>query len=98
MQLTTATELDIPEIIDLWKELMDFHNDVHPNFPMRKDAHATFEKHLREMMNSEDARVLIMVDEGRVIAYSIPVVAKYNPLWERERYGMIDDLAVTSEW
>jgi ribosomal protein S18 acetylase RimI-like enzyme len=98
MEIITATKLHIPAIIKLWKEFMDFHKDVDPHFPMRKDAHLNWEKYLRELMNSEDAQVLVAQDKGRVIAYSISVITRYAPIWERETYGMINDLAVTSEY
>ncbi len=45
MEITEARENHIPEIVELWKEFMDFHRDIDPRFPMRKDAHTNWEKH-----------------------------------------------------
>jgi len=98
MEIITATEKHIPEIVELWKEFMDFHKDIDPRFPMRKDAHLEWEKHLRELMKSEDTQVLVVLDKNQAVGYSVSQINKYAPLWECETYGMIDTLAVKSNY
>ena len=98
MEITVATNTHIPEVVELWKEFMDFHKDIDPRYPMRRDAHLEWKKHLCELMQSEDSLVLVALDKGRIIGYSISCINIYAPLWELNLYGAIDDMAVKSEY
>lgn len=98
VKIAVATDSHVPEIVEVWKEFMDFHKDVDPRFPMRKDAHLNFEKHLRELMESEDNLILVALDKNQVVGFSTSRIAKYTPVWERETYGYVDTMAVTSDY
>jgi len=65
---------------------------------MRKDAHLNFEKHLRELMESEDNLILVALDKNHIIGFSTSRIAKYPPVWERENYGALDTMAVTLDY
>lgn len=98
MEIITATEKHIPEIIELWKEFMDFHKDVDPRFPLSSDGPANQEKHILNLLNKEDARVAVALDNGRVIGYSVIEIYNYPPIFTRQSYGFISDIAVTSDY
>jgi ribosomal protein S18 acetylase RimI-like enzyme len=96
MEIIIGEEKHIPEIIELFKEFMEFHKKIDPRFPLSKYATKEFEKHLRELMKSEDSRILVAIDNEHVIGFMTARIATYTPLWEREKYGAIDTLAVTA--
>jgi ribosomal protein S18 acetylase RimI-like enzyme len=96
MEIITATDKHILEIVELWKEFMIHHETVDPRFPMRKDAHSSFEKHLREILQAEKNLVLVVVDNRNVIGFSHSSINDYVPIWERETYGTIETMAVKS--
>ena len=98
MEIVTATESHIPEIVELWKEFMDFHKDIDPLWSRGKNGHTNWEKLLRGVMGSENALVLVALDKGHVVGYSISEKSKYPPYHEREIYGFIDDMAVKSNY
>ena len=47
-------------------------------------------------MKSEDGLVLVAVDNGKVVGYSLSEIRTANPGFHREKYGYIDDAAVTA--
>ena len=96
MEVVQAQEKHVAEIIELWLEFMGHHKDIDPRFPMRKEAPSNFEKHLLENMKSENAQVLVALDNDSIIGYSISRISTYPPVWERETYGAIDSIAVKS--
>ena len=98
MEITVATESHVPEIIEIWQEFMDFHKDIDPRFPVRENAHLSFEKHLRDLMKSEDTLVLVALDKGCVVGFSDSQIKKYPPIWERETYGVISSMVVQSNY
>lgn len=94
MEVTEAAESHVPEIVEMWKDFMDFHRDLDPFFTRNRDAHKNFEAYVRELIHSEDAQVLVAVDNGHVRAYSISQIQTYPPIYLDEKYGFISDLAV----
>jgi ribosomal protein S18 acetylase RimI-like enzyme len=97
MEIVVARDSHVPGMVALWKEFMDFHKNIDPRFPVREDAHIGFEKHLRGLMATEDTLALVALDESRVAGFSVSQVDRYAPIWvEREMYGFIDTMAVSS--
>ncbi len=97
MEITQAQGPHVPEIVEIWREFMDFHRDIDPRFPTRKNAHLGFEKHLRDLMQADDTLVLVAVDDGRVVAFALSQLQK-SQVFERGEYGVIDTMAVKSDW
>ena len=100
MKIVKAAEKHIPEIIELWKELTDFLKDIDPDalWSRSKNGHTNWEKLLRGVMGSENALVLVALYKGHVVGYSISEISRYPPIYEREIYGFIDDMAVRSDY
>jgi ribosomal protein S18 acetylase RimI-like enzyme len=98
MRVLIANDKHIPDIIELWKELMDFHKNIDAHWSRGKDGHIAYEKLLREMLESEDATILVAVDNGRTVGYSCLRIAKPPPALEQHSYGVIDATIVTSDY
>jgi GNAT superfamily N-acetyltransferase len=94
VEITTATEAHVLQIVELWQEFMDFHKDLDPRFPLRPEAPASYEKYLREQMQSPEWLILVAVDGGAVIGLTTAQIAKYPPIFQRETYGIISEMAV----
>lgn len=96
MEIVVATDKHIPEIIEVWKEFMDFHKDIDPYLGRGENGHIQFENHLRDLMKSEDTQILIALDKDCAVGYSVSLISKRNPIFKSETYGLISDMAVKS--
>jgi len=96
MEIMIVQECHIPEIVKLWEEFSRFHEPFDPRFPMVDNARSGYETHLRESLVAEDTRVLVALDEGRVVGYVMAMIRKSAPVWKRKRYGYIEEMAVTA--
>lgn len=96
MEVVPAADSHIPEMVEIWKEFMDFHGDIDPFLERRDDGHEHFEKYLREKIDSDDAAVFAATEDDGVIGFSIVYVSSHPPVLKAERYGFIDSLAVKS--
>lgn len=56
-----AVEQDIPRIVDLWKEFVDFHKVRDPFFSRSKEGPENFGKFISENLRKEDAMVYVAV-------------------------------------
>jgi len=94
MEIITAQDHHILSIVEIWKELMDYHAALDPFLTRRLNGHLHFECFLREMMSSPDALVLAALARDSVLGYSISRISKYPPVFVNETYGYICDMAV----
>jgi ribosomal protein S18 acetylase RimI-like enzyme len=96
IEITKAEEDHIPAINKLWLEFMRFHQDIDPIFTPRRGAVAGFEReHLWPFMNSENGLVLVALDGGQVVGYSLSEIQETKGL-ELEKLGYIHEVAVTA--
>ena len=98
MEITIAENSHVPGIVEVWKEFMDFHKEIDPYNARSEDGHIHMEKYLRDSMNSQDAIVLVALDNGHVVGYSISGISKRHPVFQQDTQGVIYDIAVISDY
>jgi ribosomal protein S18 acetylase RimI-like enzyme len=96
MEIEPATEAHIPELVELWAEFFDYHRDIDPYYSRTDDARVHIEKRFREKIDGEDSQVLVAVEAGEVVGYSLFWIAEGSLFVRQRSYGFICDLAVTS--
>jgi len=92
-----GTEDDLPEMLRLWREMMDFHARLEPRFrPLPPPAgEQAWEKHLREgVWGNESWCVFVAEADGRLIGQIMGVLRDQLPVFEPERYGYVTDVVV----
>ena len=96
-RIRPARASDIPAIVELWIELMDFHAERDPWFRRSADGHIGFAEHLANC--SDDVRYVLLAAEldGRVVGYSLAEIAQRPPAFAEREHGFITDMAVTAE-
>ncbi|MFO7889365.1 MAG: GNAT family N-acetyltransferase [bacterium] len=98
IEINEAKKIHIPEIIEIWKEFMDFHRDIDPFFARRENAHHKIKQYLRESVRSRKSQVLIALDGRQIAAYSLSRIAEYPPVFKHTDFGFISDMAVKHEY
>jgi ribosomal protein S18 acetylase RimI-like enzyme len=99
MEILSATESQVPEIVELWKEFWDFHQNLDPKFfVMSEDGPSKFGEYVRGLIKSDDSQVLVAFDQGQVVGYSISQICKRPPVAKQTYYGFISDLGVKAEY
>jgi ribosomal protein S18 acetylase RimI-like enzyme len=91
-----AIEKDIPTIVELWKEFIDFHKIRDSFFSRSKEGPENFGKFIAEKLRKNDAIVYVAEKNGEVIAHILATIQNYPPAFEIKRYGLVNDLAVAS--
>ena len=93
-----ATKDDIPRMIELWKEFIDFHKVRDSLFSRSKEGPENFGKFVAENLRKDDAIVYVAEKKGEVIGHILATIQNYPPAFEMKRYGLVNDLAVTSAY
>ncbi|MFZ2146172.1 MAG: GNAT family N-acetyltransferase [Sedimentisphaerales bacterium] len=93
-----ATKKDVSSIVELWKELMDFHKKLDAFFSRSASGHERFAEFLLGNIENKDSCVLVAADGGRLVGYCQACMAKYPPVLVGEKYVEIFDMAVTEKY
>jgi ribosomal protein S18 acetylase RimI-like enzyme len=93
-----ATKQDIPKIIELWKEFIDFHRARDPFFSRSEQGPDNFGKFIQENLLKEDAVVFVAETNGEVVAFILATIQNHPPAFEIKQYGLVNDLAVASAY
>lgn len=97
IEIVRAEEHHISDIGRLFGEFIRFHADIDPWFTPVEDAIPDFqEHHLGRFMKSEDGLVLVALENGNVVGYSLSEVKGPSPSLKQEEYGYIDQIAVAA--
>ena len=98
-----GTEDDLPEMLRLWREMMDFHARVEPRFrPLPPPAgEQAWQEHLREHVFGSDDWCVLVAEvaeaDGRLIGQVMGVLRDPIPVFEPERHGYVTDIVVDPE-
>ncbi len=98
VDIRKAVMEDVPAIIEIWKELMDFHKELDAIFSRSATGHERFAEFLTSNMEKEDSCVLVAADEGHIVGYCQACISKYPPVLIKEKYVEIFDMAVTEKY
>ncbi|MEA3267417.1 MAG: GNAT family N-acetyltransferase [Candidatus Fermentibacteria bacterium] len=95
IKIRKAELSDLTEIGDLWIELMDYHKELDPFYTRSPQGSELFKEYLAKQMKSSQAAIFVTVDSEKVAGYTVVSISEYPPVFQKSRYGIISDLAVT---
>ena len=98
VEIRKACAADIEAIVELWKELTNFHLKRDPHFKPSTTADAAFATFVGEQIEKDDSLVLVAEDGDTVVAYALAVISIRPPVFEETRYGAVYDLLVADAY
>src|SRR5512136_2234638 len=97
--IVRAQEQHIPDISKLWLEFMRVHQDVDPIFEPRANSVPGFEDNeVRRLMKSPDGLVLVALDKGQTVGFSLSEIHEPMKGYKLDRFGIISTMAVTASY
>ncbi len=67
--IRSATRRDIPDIVRLWEELMDFHRQRDPFYTRARNGSDLFRRFVEENIENDAACVLVAVVDDGIVGY-----------------------------
>lgn len=93
-----AIEKDIPKVVELWKEFIDFHKTRDTFFSRSTEGPENFGKLIAENLQKDNAIVYVAEKNGEVVGHILATIQNYPPAFEIKKYGFVNDLAVASAY
>jgi ribosomal protein S18 acetylase RimI-like enzyme len=91
-------EQDIPQLIELWKEFIDFHKKWDQFFSRSEEGPGNFGKYLLINLRKDDAALYIAEASGEIVGYILCLIQDYPPAFKIKKHGVVSDLAITSRY
>jgi len=76
MEVVRALKSDIPAILEIWKELMDFHLPFDSRYTLSDGAEESMDKNLERLIEAEDALVIMEVENAKPVGCGIARIEK----------------------
>lgn len=93
-----AVENDMPTMVELWKEMMDFHKERDRVFTRTATGHEGWAEFITGHMSKEDSCVLVAECASRIVGHCLAFIVKNPPMLTTRRYGLFQELAVTANY
>ncbi len=96
MEVIKARKADIPAILEIWKEPMDYHVPFDSTFTRADNGEESMGKYLERLIPAKDAFIILAVEHKKPLGYGIAKSERYPPVFRKQIFGSIKDLAVRS--
>jgi ribosomal protein S18 acetylase RimI-like enzyme len=97
LEIRPGRESDKPEMLRLWREMMDYHARLEPRFrpsppPQGEQA---WEKFMNaDVWGNEDCCIFVAEADGQLVGQIIGTLREQYPVFQPERYGYVSDIVV----
>ncbi len=96
MNIRAATPADIPPVVDLWKEMWDYHTKLDPDrYRASPAAEQVIAGWIEENIRGERSLVLVAENGGGPIGYLLAMILENPPVVFDQFYGYISEIGVT---
>lgn len=92
ISIIRAKREHVPQVVELWKDFMDFHADIDPFYTRRINAHVGYKKHLLKSVGSRTSQLFFALDGKQVVGYTFVEIVKQAPVFVNKYYGYISDM------
>jgi ribosomal protein S18 acetylase RimI-like enzyme len=95
-----ATEDDLPQMLELWREMMDFHAHWDDRFrpkPSPEAEHAWADYLRQDIFGRDTWCVLVAEDNNKLVGQIAGELREPAPVFEPQTYGYVTDIVVAPD-
>jgi ribosomal protein S18 acetylase RimI-like enzyme len=89
---------EIPQVAELWHEMMDYHRSLDPRFELAIGSVETYQEYLRSTMENYDCAIFVADLDGRIVGYTIAMILSNPAVFVLGRYGFVSEMGVGRAW
>jgi GNAT superfamily N-acetyltransferase len=96
--IRAASRRDVPAMVALWEELMEFHRARDPFFTRSANGSHIFARFVEENIRNDTACVLVATVDAKIVGYCQGMVDRHPPALAVSDFGQILDFGVTAAY
>ncbi len=93
-----ADETNLDDIIKLWNEINDYHENLDSRFSMVRNAASLVHDYYSERMKSDDTIFYIALIDNEVVGFVLAYTQQKPPVYKDRDMGFIDTFVVTEKY
>ncbi len=97
MRIIRANTSHMGQIMEVWKEFMEYHQRIDPYYGTVEGGQIQFAAYIAEHMSRVDSLVLVAVEGDCLLGYCLCYVHRRPPVFTEQAIGIISDLAVKED-
>ncbi len=98
INIRNATQKDVRALVALNSQLADYHFKIDRLYKRGSATRKFFRKHLIQLLDEKQTRILVTETNHRVIAYFIASIGETRPFLTAKRIGHITDAFVAARY
>ena len=98
VRIRKAVENDVPTMVELWKEMMDFHKERDQIFTRTTTGHEGWIEFITGHISKEDSCVLVAECASQIVCHCLAFITENPPVITTERYGFFQEIAVSTNY
>ncbi|MBS1616998.1 MAG: GNAT family N-acetyltransferase [Bacteroidetes bacterium] len=89
-----ANSTDIPQMLPLWRYLIDIHAPMERMFETVEGAESKFAEFLKSLLDKENYLIAVAEDEGKIAGYVISHVSQTPEVFVLRRKMYVQDMVI----
>jgi len=89
---------DVPGLVSLWVEFMDYHSALDSDFVRTLDSVEKWTSYISTQIAENAVRIFVAESEAVIVGYIVAMVESYPPIITIKNYGFIQEIAVTEKY
>lgn len=98
MRIIRGDRSHLEQIMEIWKEFVEYHQRIDPYYGTIKGGEIKFGEYILHRMDQADSQVLVATEEDRLIGYCLCYIQPRAPVFTETMVGVLSDLAVKAEF
>ena len=92
-----ALREDLPEVREIWADLMRIHGDIHDYYEVRDDGPRVWSNYVGRCLHDDDAKLFAAERSGKVVGFLLAHLVQRYSFYKLSRLGVVSDIAVAAE-
>ncbi len=97
-KIRKATLNDIDTIVELNKQLADYHRKIDKYYKPGSETRKGFKKYLLEIIGKRNVKIIVVEINNKIIGYFIGTIEKAKPFVVPKRIGRVSDAFVEEKY
>ncbi len=94
IEVREATEEDLDQVANLWKDLAEHHAELSEDFSLTWDSKRRWSRYLREKFAEVSTKLIVATDGDRIVGFMLCMLSPNIPIYEERKLGIVSDAYV----
>ena len=97
-KIREARSDDVDQLVQLWKELAEYHSALDPRYAVAENAEVYFRAGISSWVRDDGWRILVAEENGNLVGFASATLRDVPPVFPERQHGYISDAIVKASF